>query len=244
VVCIKLHLPNMKALIDDLKFPNIVNITGSTRAGKSVLTRKIMEQYKYFWDYIYICCPTMKASSDWKDWKDNSTQDEYPKIKHFTDPSTIEGHMREIYRQAKDVKESFQSDEMKQIRQYQEPPQICIVLDDLAETNLLRFGSFLDKQSISTRHWNITLIVLAQRTCGTGRNLRLNSAYHIAFNCANFSELERITIERVPKKYRKEFEDKLEQIYSEPYNFMMFDAFNPNIKERLWKNGTELIRLG
>lgn len=212
----------MKNQLDTIEVPFNMVLVGQTHSGKTTLAKKLITNLKKEFDYIYIFCPTGELSQDW-------IEQEHL----FTSPKEYGSKVKELFEQQKRIKLEYGK---------KRTPQILLVFDDCLTENILRFNSDLDKKSISTRHYNISVMVLSQRIAGIGRTFRLNSAYFILFNMFNYSELERFLDEFVPRKYKKQLEQQLESIFSEPYNFIFSNNRSTNLNERLYKNGIELLK--
>ncbi len=233
----------------NITLPSITSISGSTGSGKSYLTRQLLNnQLKGQFHYLFIFSPTTKLSLDWqsngfKESKENHkasflnpkiiyVEEDFEKVaKDIFDKQSM---LKVEYNKKKDDKE--EEDTIKKI-----VPQVLLIFDDLGNTPLFRFNGFLDKVCISSRHFNVSMIIITQRISAIPRTLRLNSSYFIIFNSFNYSEIERFAGEYVQKKYKKKLYNLLETIFSEDYNFIFANNKSNKVNERLYKNGVELI---
>lgn len=225
----------------DIQVPSIISMYGQTASGKTYRLKELLKnELKNKYDYIYIFSPTLKLSKDFDEpeFKETDGKKKSPigaHIKHFDDPSTFLNLIKEIYKAQDNLKRNYPKEEV---------PQICLIIDDcIAQGGILKFGGFLDSKSISTRHWNVSLIILSQRIAGVGRNLRLNSSYCILFSCFNYSELERYMLEYIPQKYKASFSKELEEIFNVPYNYILCNNKETRLFDRLLLNGKDKIDL-
>jgi len=85
------------------------------------------------------------------------------------------------------------------------------------------------------------MVIMSQRVNAIPRQLRLNAGYFIAFTVSGYSELERIMTEYVSKKYHKQFQDKMIEIFTTPFNHLFVDNFERDITKRMFKNGEEIV---
>lgn len=204
-------------------------IVGATLAGKSHLTKKLITgQLKDQIDYLIIVSSTNDISDDFN-------EQEFPTgefISKFNSPSDVEKVIEDVCVSQKGIMKTEGREEM---------PSVLVVIDDMTNTRALAFKGYLDKMSVKLRHYNISTMLLVQRLASAPRTYRLNCKYSILFNCSNFSELEQYIAQFVPKKYHKPLREKIIDIYNEPYNFIITLNFHGEIKNRLYKNGEELI---
>lgn len=209
-----------------LILPSNMVFSGTTKSGKTTLMKKLLKD-EIKSDYLFILSPTLELSSDWDDFETNSSRQVYKKSTDFV----------------KVLKEIFEKQEsvIKRKRKTHKIPHIVIVLDDLLATNVLANGSYISKMSISARHYNISILVAVQRLAGLSRQFRLNAAYLFLFNPSNLSEAHRFISENIPPRHKKAFENKIEDIFNKPYNYIKVSAFG-NAKERIYVNGIELIK--
>jgi hypothetical protein len=215
----------------ELNTPCNVVVAGSTKAGKTHLTKKILkEQILPKTDYLIILSPTCDISDDWDEFPEQPNPDLGLVIQKFS--ADFKNIIEEMIDSQRALLRTHKKNNI---------PSITIVIDDCLGRSILRLGGLLDKFSVSSRHYNMTMFVLVQKIVGCPRTFRLNSAYCVLFNCSNFTELERFISEYVPKKYKKMLENHIEQIYNEDYNFILTENFNKKLKNRLLLNGEENI---
>ena len=181
-------------------------------------------------DYLIILSPTCDISSDWDEFPEQSDPKRGLVVQKFNDD--FKNVINEMIESQKRLLQHYP---LKNI------PSVVMIIDDCLGTSILRLGGLLDKFSVSSRHYNMSMFVLVQKIVGCPRTFRLNSAYCILFNCANYTELERFLSEFVPKKHKKLLENNLEEIYNQDYNFILTKNFERKLSNRLWLNGEENI---
>jgi hypothetical protein len=135
----------------------------------------------------------------------------------------------------------FDMREMGMIKD-KEIPRILLILDDcISERILMGERSSMAKFAIKSRHYYISTILMTQRVNAVPRQVRLNSAYFVCFSVMAFSELERVMMEYCPKKYHKNFQDKMIRLFQVPFNYLFVDNFERDITKRVYENGDVLI---
>lgn len=222
----------------DIRIPFIMSIVGQTHSGKSVLTRKLLKgELKNKFDYIFIMSPTIDLSKDWDaDFKESPRGDDRisPCITHISDSNEFTPRLKEIFDKQEGIIKTYKKHEV---------PEVLIILDDVASEKVFHHNGFLDKKSISSRHYHISLLLISQKISSIGRCLRLQTSYFIVFSSFNYTESERFISEYVPKKYQAVLMRELENIFNEPWNFVVCNNNEVKIFDRLWLNGKEKIDL-
>ena len=217
----------------DLQLPSNILIAGSTRSGKTHLTKKILDSGVLAkTDYLIIFSPTANISGDWDKYRLNDNPKYGRVIQIFDDVSAFNSILMEMISSQKELLKHHSKNEI---------PSIIIILDDCLNTNILRQRGLIDQFSVSSRHYNMSMFILVQKIRGAPKTLRLNCAYFILFSCSNFLELQTALEEFVPRKFRKNIEKHIVEIYNIPYNYILCDCFNPRMKDRLRLNGEEYL---
>jgi len=210
--------PSVRPLNPDLPQPPFVLTVCAPRgAGKSHLTRHLLTSkdfYKGVWKKEYIWCfsPTLEFNDDYEGIEMNRVS------KHMEDD------VLSIIREMEDL--------VKSVRQ-KKTPQVLFIFDDILDSNLLNFKGILDKIAARGRHIHISMIILSQRISGVSRTIRLNSDCFIVFAPSNMTESEQFLLQFVPKKYKKQMEERLIDIFQIPYVFICVNNQKRNIMERL-----------
>lgn len=196
--------------------PFTMIICGNTGSGKTQLLKHLIttELTKKF-DYIFIMCPSLEFSGDYKE---------------FENHKKIKDNMFAEYDQ-EIISDILQSQE-KIIKKYGKKrcPQTIIILDDCLE--YLGFGSLVSKIFFKGRHVNVSCIVLVQKLKGISTLLRINTKYMIFFRCANSQELEHLLDEYTGKRERKQIEAVLYEWFKQPWSFMYCDLKTQNFENR------------
>ena len=205
-------------------------MSGKTFRLKKLLHEQLMEQL----DYLFVFSPTLKLSSDWEEFKptDQYDSDVKKQIVHFEKPDEFEDHIKEIFRQQRMTIDGFGK---------KKAPSILLIVDDCINERVLRPRGYIDRMSVSMRHYNISCCILAQRIAAIPRTTRINSKYVILFSSSNFSEMERFLLEFTPKNAHKDFRRDVEEIFDNEFNFILCMCFEPKLRQRLWLNGDDLL---
>ena len=215
----------------ELSLPANMCFAASTRGGKTFLLKRLLRsQFLQQTDYLVVFSPTCKMSGDWVEFPENADPKRGKVIQYFEDENEFIKIFKEIIESQKKLLDKHRKSEI---------PHVFIVLDDCLGTKILRLGGPVDSFSVKSRHYNVSMAVLAQKITAIPRTLRLNQRYFFMFNSANFSELERFITEYCPAKYKKTVLDALEEIYNVDYNFILVDNFERALKNRLWLNGED-----
>lgn len=218
--------------MNKIKLPGTIILAGATKSGKSYYCKNtLMPLLKGQYNTLIICSPNLNINHDYdfieaddkRIWKINSR---------------ISDAVEEVISSQQKI---FELRELEMIKD-KDIPRILIILDDCIGERILRGErSLMAKFGIQSRHYYISFVIMTQRIASLPRQLRINSGYMICFSVMNYTELERIVLEYCPKKYHKQFQEKLIDIYSIPYNFLFIDNFERNIRQRIHLNGTELL---
>lgn len=227
----------MSVFKEDWSIPSIWCVVGSTKSGKTYLSKKIIRELIATGPIhnVFIFSPTLDLSGDWADFPDTPKWDlrKEGRIKKFEKVDEFNSLIKDVFKQQEDIIKKHGK---------KHTPHVLLVLDDCCGTKLLSFGGYLDRISISMRHFNISCIVISQRLAGIPRQLRINSSYVILLSNYNMSEVEQFLEQFVLKKNKKYLHSIISDIFSEKYNYLISDNLNPVISQRLVKNGHEVIQ--
>ena len=215
----------------ELKLPANIIVAGASGSGKTTFIKKVLlPKIKPQYDKLIICSSTLSINHDFDNYKEDN--DKIYKVE-----DDIEECVMEVIDRQKEFYKMYNSGFLKE----KQIPRIVILLDDLCNSRIFSPNGFLTKWSIKTRHYKISLIITTQRIAAIGRQLRCNSAVMVLFSVMSFTELERMMMECVSKKYHKKMQEVLLDIYSKDYNYLISNNREQNIKKRIYKNGTEQI---
>lgn len=214
-------------------------ISGATQSGKTYIMKKLLnEQLMDDNEYIIILSPTAHISGDWDEYKEYMipSRGDVPRNERRPPGPVFQVHhdvnlFSSIVKEIMDISESIMKRDKKKA------PRILLIIDDCLGHSILRLGGLLDGYSTASRHFRVSIYVLIQKCVGTPRTFRINCRYMLFFNAANFSEIQRILSEYVPVKLRAQVMDKLEEIFEQPYSFVLCDNFENRLRHRLWLNG-------
>lgn len=207
------------------EIPFNMMLAGHTGSGKTTLMRRILKQVWTEFTYVFLMSRTLRLNDDYKEFPENKNAALLPFVKHFPD---------EFAHETKKIIDR-QSDLIEESRE--DAPDILIVYEDQANTQLTQFRGMLDQFALVARHHKISMIFSTQRITAIGRTIRLNTKYFILFPQSNFTEMEQFLEECIPSKYRKLLRDHVEDIFFKKYIFLLVDCFNAILRDRLWING-------
>jgi len=218
--------------VNEIKVPCNILLVAMTNGGKShYCVHKLLPQLGKQIDRLVIMSPTLELNGDYDHIKadDKSV---------FKVSKNISDAFEEIIKSQSAL---FDSYKMGMIKKSQ-VPQVCVILDDCISERILQGErSVVSKFSIKSRHYRISLVIMTQRINALPRQLRLNCKYFICFSVAGYSELERVMLEYVPKRYHRLFQDKMLDIFSVPFNHLYIDNYERDIRKRMFVNGNEMI---
>ena len=221
-----------KTALNELTLPANILLAGASGSGKSYWTRHtLLPIIKGQYDILVICSPTLDVNGDY-----DFIEEKPNKI--FKVQHNIPQAIAELIDSQADLFKQFNSKIIKR----DQIPRICVILDDCLSSNVFDDRGILSKFAIKSRHYQMSFICMTQRIAGISRQFRINCSYFTGFSVMCYSELERIVMEYVPKKFQKGFQDKLIDLYDTKYNFIFINNREQQISNRLFKNGTELIQ--
>lgn len=103
--------------------------------------------------------------------------------------------------------------------------QTLLIFDDCVSSPEFKSNQYdhpLNHFALNGRHLNISMIFLSQRYTGLSQIIRTQLDYLIMFNPFNHSEKEAI-YEEYGKGVKKEFLSFLDDIFNDPYDFLVVD---------------------
>lgn len=214
-----------------IKLPCNIILVGCTKAGKSVHCKDVLlPVLRPQVDVLVICSPTL-INGDY----DHIKADDKTVFKVENDISLA---VEELIHSQKKLFEMRQAGLIKD----KEIPRILLILDDCISERILRGeSSLMAKFAVKSRHYYISTIIMSQRINALPRQLRLNSAYFMCFTIMGYSELERVMLEYTPKKYHKQFQDKMISIFQVPFSYLFVDNFERDITKRMYQDADKLI---
>jgi len=181
-------------------------VVAPSSSGKSVMISNFISSdnfpyKKYFGDNIFIFSPTFKMGS--MEGMDNI------KKENIFDTFNVEV-LNSIIAEQKDLVETYGK---------KKSSPILIVLDDVVGELDAKRKEFLKKSYFGLRHFNGSIILLAQQYKMVPKSARLNASETILFEVSNEAELANITEEQNIEKNRfLNIYDYATQV--EPYSFL------------------------
>ena len=126
-------------------------------------------------------------------------------------------------------------------------PSTLIILDDIIDSGLMRWGSnknVVDEIAERGRHYNMSVVITSQYMSAVSPSLRRNAEALFLFAPINFADVDRTLEEYVPKRWRKEFLERVEEVFSERFAFIIIDGSverRLNYRLRLRKGFTDTV---
>jgi len=216
-------LDNIKPLVKEepifWKYPSLpvppfrLVLVANSNSGKSVLVSNMISgdsfpYKKYFGQNIFIFSPTFKMGS--------MTGMDNIKKENIFDTFDTEV-LNSIIREQKDLVELYGK---------KKSAPILIVLDDVVGELDAKRKEFLKKSYFGLRHYNGSIILLAQQYKAIPKSVRTNCSDSILFECANDAELANITEEQNIEKNRfLNIYDYATQV--QPYSFLCIRHKHP-----------------
>lgn len=192
-----------------LEHPFVLCLSAPRKAGKSTLIKKLLKGTADAKidkpDHIVILCPSIGLNDDFKEFNSENV---------YKNENCNPAFLEEIMNSQKEIIKVYGKKRL---------PHVLIILDDVACEKIIQFGSVIDILSSRGRHMNISLIISSQRMKSISRTTRLNADYNIFFSPFNFSEVEQIVGEYVPKEKKKIMSRHMLEIYKKPYAFIFIN---------------------
>lgn len=203
-----------------------MSFIGARRSGKSTLMKKLLKgemKGKFKEENIFILCPTVDLNDDF---------DDFPKARKYVEPDPA-------------VIQAIMDEQKHNIKTYgkKRTPEVLIIFDDCADNRIIAFGGILDTLATRGRHFKINVMVSSQRMSAISRTARLNSDYFIVFSPYNFSEAEQFFEQYIAKKDRKKLISKLQEIWDEPFTFVVVDNSERRQSQKLKVGFDEVIQI-
>ena len=136
-------------------------IVGHTECGKTFYLLKLLEEeFKAYFDYIYLLCPTFYRNSTYREWK-------YAKDHDFIPVECEE--------------ETFE-DFLKITQQESMDSNTLIIIDDLASSKeIKRQASEVTKLTMHGRHEGLSVIILTQQYMSIAKSYREQISWIVMF---------------------------------------------------------------
>lgn len=201
----------------------MMSLIGARRSGKSTLMKKLLNSKRMKKIFnpknIFIICPTLDLNDDY---------DEFPEARKYSKPDSS-------------LIQDIMDEQLHNIKTYgkKRTPEVLIILDDCADSSIIRFGGIIDTLATRGRHFKINVMISSQRLSAVSRTARLNSDYFVIFSPYNFSEAEQFFEQYVAKQDRKVLIKKLQDIWDKPFSYVVVDnserSHSKKIKEGFMK---------
>jgi len=217
--------------MNDIKLPSNILIGGSTAAGKSFYLRNtLLPSLKGQYDVLVVFSPTMDVNGDYDYLKEDEKTIFKVSNRIYEATEEIIATQTKMFKQAKEgfiVKDDI--------------PRVLLIYDDCLNSRVFNDKGLLSKFAIKSRHYKVSILVTTQRIAGISRQFRLNCSQYIFFSVLNYSELERIVLESVPKKYQKGIQDRLIDLYKTDFAFLFVNNRVRDPSKRFFISGETLM---
>lgn len=198
------------------------------RSGKTFLVKHMLKSgLDKNYDFVIIMSPSVNLTHDF----DEFVHNEKYYLWDEKNRSDLDSLIRRQIKVKKDVVLHQRADKKYPKR----APRLLLFIDDCIDSNLHSFTGVCDKIAERGRHFNVTMIIAAQRHSAISRSIRINSDYYLTFKPFNYSEARRFVDEFVPEHMRRgfiEFMESLFQEYEEHHPFIFIDNV-VNVNERI-----------
>jgi hypothetical protein len=218
--------------------PSSVIINGKSGSGKSQLIINMLcrgdmygfdKDNKHYFDEIYFFSPTAGKMDDL--------------CEHLLDYTCLKEE--NIYNEFDENKlNEILENQKNEINEkgIEKAKKILILLDDIQQDQKFLRSKTILKIFTTNRHYNSSVFLCGQSFTKTPRACRLQ-ANNIMFFAGSKSETDKIVEEYAPPKLSKrDFNDLIDQVLDEPYNFLHINMREP-WKTRYRKNLNTLINL-
>lgn len=216
----------------------MVCISAPRGSGKSVLLSNWlkMELHKRY-DLVLVMSSSINLNEDYEDIRDKENV-------VFSDRLS-EKALNGIFERQEAIMKMYRKDvRRKGVEQVDyEPQRILIVLDDVIDSGVIRFGAVIDKFAERGRHVKFTVFLTSQRLSAISRGIRTNSDLMIYFYPNLATETERVLEEQVPKQYKVTFLQKAYEIWEQiPYSFILVDNKQKGLNRFMFSTTAEFLK--
>lgn len=228
----------------------VLTICAPRGSGKSFFIKNWLEANHKNYDHIIIMCPSIKFNDDY-----------YVLAKKHKKKMTLLSEVsNNLVNELFDKQSKCQEAVMRRARgddlldhtimgdnERLKPlycPDTLLILDDCIDTGILSFRGSLDRIAERGRHIGITLFVSAQRQSAVSRGVRINSTYFMIFSPFSVGELEQFLMQFVFKNQRQQLQELLLQVFEKPYQFLLLDNQEQNIRSKLKVSNTDDLLRG
>lgn len=195
---------------------------GPRRAGKSYLFQTLLSHKPYMdqFDYISILSPSFEFNDDY--YIPALVDDDRV---HFL-PQVDEDLINKIFEsQAKCMRTvtDMRRSKVDQGDHNYTCPKHLMILDDIIDSGVVRFGNVVDKIAERGRHVNLACLITSQRISAISPSIRINSDYMLLFEPNAVAEFEKFLLQFVSRNLWKEMRNLSRDVYALEHNFILVD---------------------
>lgn len=222
----------------NLEPPFVATFVAPRKSGKThLITQLLLEVWKDMFDYIIIASPSLEYENEYE------IEDEVPDRSRLLKVSKNIGEiMTQIISDQKNAAILH-----KENKDEYELPSTLIILDDIIDSGLMKWGSnknVVDEIAERGRHYGMSVVLTSQYMSAVSPSIRRNAEALFLFAPINFADVDRTLEEYVPKRWRKEFLERVEEVFSERFAFIIIDgsvARRLDFRLRLRKGFTDTV---
>ena len=186
-----------------------MTIVGKTGRGKTWCLLDLLErEYKDYFNYIFLICPTVDYNETWKEWK------------YFNDPDfvIVPCTIRNVEKKIEEVLEAS-----KERGSFKEGNRSLLILDDCGSCKeVKKQDGALSTAAFGSRHQGLPVIFLTQFT-SVAKAWRDNQDYFVFFNNPNYQDMVAMFKRFLGRVSKEERENILDDLESEDYSRLELD---------------------
>lgn len=205
------------------KHPSSVLFCGKSGSGKTMMLLNLLtkkEFYKGYYDLIFLFSETAKSGAD-----DLYTEN-LPELKD----DHIFGVGQDGIDQLAHILETQKG--IIKDKGLDQSPKILILFDDVAHSKRLLGSKAYLLLHVANRHFNISTFSLTQSYTKIPRACRCQVSAIVFFHGATGSEIERLSEEHTPKKWKEtQFKGMVEYAIAKKYDFLFINKHAPSSEQ-------------
>lgn len=222
-----------------LKNNFVMTIAAPRGSGKSYFISTMLRSGMFDeYDHIIIMSPSLDFNEDYDEFRNKR------KVRFIS--NVTQQIIEQLFDAQAACKKRIIQNKRDGLHQQQqlECPATLLILDDVIDSGVIKFGGIVDKIAERGRHIGISFIAAVQRISAMSRSVRLNTDYFIIFSPFSVSEMEQYLEQFVSRNHRKEIRKAIDDIFADDdYKFVLLDNTERMINKRLkWSDADKFIR--
>ena len=184
--------------------PFHMTIVGKTGTGKTwYLTDLLEREYKHYFNFVFLICPTIEYNETWQNWK----------YLHDPDFIVVPCTIRNVEQRIEQVLEAS-----KDRGSFRDGNRSLLILDDWASCKeVKKQDGALSTAAFGSRHQGLSVIFLTQQFTSVAKAWRDNQDYFVFFRNPNYEDMVvmfKRFLGRTSKEEREAILDELETSYA------------------------------